>query len=181
MSQYHADYTNFQVSISREEALKQLIESYEALCDGQNNWVSNLSNLSSLLWHCYKSLQLNINWAGFYVLDNNTINKNEQQLILGPFQGKVACQLIPFGKGVCGTCASTLKTQVVKNVHEFPGHIACDGKTKSEIVVPIINQVANKCIGVIDIDCLDYDGFSQEIDGKYLEILARKIVETCKF
>lgn len=146
-----------------------------ALTTNQDNWICNLANASSLLWHAYRTLSVNINWAGFYV----TQKSNSEELILGPFQGKVACQLINYGKGVCGIAASTKETQVVPDVNKFPGHIACDGETKSEIVVPIVND-EGKCLGVIDIDCLEYNGFN-EIDKVYLERLAKLIVSTCIF
>ncbi|SCW03913.1 LAFE_0H01794g1_1 [Lachancea fermentati] len=171
---HHADFTNFS-GVSRRESLEQLLTSYEALADGQNNWVCNLANASSLLWHAYKSLPLDINWAGFYVRDK----KDKEQLILGPFQGKVACQTIKNGKGVCGMAASTGTSQVVPDVNKFPGHIACDGETKSEIVVPLVDGNGN-CLGVIDIDCLEYEGFTN-LDREYLERLAALIIRTCDF
>ncbi|KAL3232783.1 Free methionine-R-sulfoxide reductase [Nakaseomyces bracarensis] len=170
---HHADYTNFNTT-DRKEALQLLVDSYEALALDQRNWVCNLSNASSLLWHAYKSINVNVNWTGFYI----TVPEKEEML-LGPFQGKVACQTIEFGKGVCGASASTQETQVVGDVDKFPGHIACDGETKSEIVVPIVTK-DRKTLGVIDLDCLDYNGFS-DIDKQYLEKLAALIVETCDF
>ena len=170
---HHADYTHFAGENGREEVLKSLILSYRSLSEGQDDWVCNLSNASSLLWHAYTSLNVDINWCGFYI---TRMDKNEE-LLLGPFQGKVACQSIPFGKGVCGTAASTQETQVVMDVNKFPEHIACDGETLSEIVVPILSP-EGKTLGVIDLDCLDYNGFG-EIDKKYLEQLAKLIVETC--
>lgn len=102
-------------------------------------WNSNTANTASLLWHALHALPSpsnKVNWAGFYVLDSTT----SSQLILGPFQGKVACQTIHFGKGVCGTAAQSKVTQLVPDVEEFPGHIACDGDSKSEIVVPILKD-----------------------------------------
>lgn len=101
---------------------------------------SNLSNAASLLWHALHALPApssHTNWAGFYVLDPSSPTN---QLILGPFQGKVACQTIRFGRGVCGTAASTKTTQLVADVEEFPGHIACDAESASEIVVPILQD-----------------------------------------
>jgi L-methionine (R)-S-oxide reductase len=98
---------------------------------------SNFSNTASLLWHAYHSLpspSSSVNWAGFYF----TSPTNASQLLLGPFQGQVACQTINFGRGVCGTAAKQAKTQLVEDVEQFPGHIACDGKSRSEIVVPIV-------------------------------------------
>jgi L-methionine (R)-S-oxide reductase len=98
---------------------------------------SNFSNTASLLWHAYHSLSApssSVNWAGFYF----TSPTNPSRLLLGPFQGQVACQTIAFGRGVCGTAAKEQKTQLVEDVENFPGHIACDGKSKSEIVVPVV-------------------------------------------
>lgn len=130
----HADAANFASGTSKEQAYFQLLESMTSLAESERNWVCNLANASSLLWHMYQSLDpplSSVNWAGFYVrLDANS-------LILGPFQGKVACQRISMGKGVCGTAAREGKTQLVPDVHLFPGHIACDQETSSEIVVPI--------------------------------------------
>lgn len=172
---HHADYTDFDEVNSREEALEMLIMSYKSLSEDQDDWVCNLSNASSLLWHAYTSLNVNVNWTGFYI----TKKDKDNELLLGPFQGKVACQSIMFDKGVCGAAASTQKTQVVMDVNKFPDHIACDGETLSEIVVPIVS-VEGKTLGVIDLDCLDYNGFG-ETDKKYLEQLAKLIVETCNF
>lgn len=172
VEKHHADYTSFSDS-SKKETLETLVMSYDALAASQTNWVCNLSNASSLLWHAYKSLGINVNWTGFY------LTHKENSMLLGPFQGKVACQEIDFGRGVCGAAASSQKTQVVEDVNKFPGHIACDGETKSEIVVPIISK-DEKTLGVIDLDCLDYSAFD-EVDRKYLEQLAARIVETCIF
>ena len=100
---------------------------------------SNLANAASLLWHALHALPRpsnQTNWAGFYVLDSS----KPDQLILGPFQGKVACQTIAFGRGVCGKAAQTGETQLVPDVELFPGHIACDGDSRSEIVVPIVQR-----------------------------------------
>lgn len=104
----------------------------------------------------------------------------KQQLILGPFQGKVACQTIAFGRGVCGTAASTQTTQLVPDVEQFPGHIACDGDSKSEIVVPIVagEGGSRKVVAIIDIDCAVLNGFD-EVDKKYLEQLAELLGRSC--
>jgi len=166
--QHHADYTNFKSS-SKKETLEQLVFSYEALSNDLTNWVANLSNASSLIWHAYHSLKIPVNWAGFYVIDP----KDPDQLILAPFQGKVACQTIKIGKGVCGTAAGNRETQVVPDVNKFPGHIACDGETQSEIVVPIVDK--NGVLrGVLDIDCLVQEAFN-EIDKDFLEQVAKLI------
>lgn len=171
---HHADYTNYESGMSKKDMLEQLVMSYEALSSECTNWVANLSNCASLLWYGYHSLGVPINWAGFYVDDAD----HENQLILGPFQGKVACQTIEFGKGVCGSAISSNNTQLVRDVNTFPGHIACDGDTKSEIVVPIVS--GDKRLGVLDIDCLDYNGFD-ECDQQYLEKLVSIIIASCKF
>lgn len=195
---HHADYTNFSnssSSSSKRETLQQVLDAYTAL--ETPYLISNLSNCASLLWHAYHSLGINVNWSGFYIdhqyqisnvkigNDHNSIetegtSSTPKLLILGPFHGKVACQSIQWGKGVCGTAASTAETQVVPNIDEFPGHIACDGETKSEIVVPIkVNMpesvektLSSVVVGVIDLDCLDLNGFD-DIDKEYLEQLAK--------
>ncbi|CAG88427.1 DEHA2E19514p [Debaryomyces hansenii CBS767] len=169
---HHADYTSYSNDGGKEEILQSVVDSYEALSYDTRNWVANLANCSSLLWHAYHSMKINVNWSGFYVLNE----PRTDELILGPFQGKVACQIIKFGKGVCGNAASSAKTQLVPNVNEYPGHIACDGETQSEIVVPIVNK--GQVVGVLDIDCLTLEGFD-DIDVKYLEQLATLIGNTC--
>lgn len=169
----HADYSNFDTATqTKAELLENVILSYQALAESQTNWVANLANCSSLLYHAYENSH--VNWAGFYVVDKEV----DESLILGPFMGKVACQSIKIGNGVCGTAAKTLTTQLVCNVDEFPGHIACDGDTKSEIVVPIIQD--GVLMAVLDIDCLELNGFD-ETDVKYLEQLAGLVANTCKF
>jgi L-methionine (R)-S-oxide reductase len=143
--------------------------------DGQRNWVANTANCASLLWHMYHSLPSPsnaVNWAGFYVVDPS----RPSQLILGPFQGKVACQTIQIGKGVCGTVASQATSILLEDVESFPGHIACDGDSKSELVVPIVSN--EKIVGVIDIDCAEHGGFDEE-DKERLEILAKVLGEGC--
>ncbi|KAI3400097.1 hypothetical protein diail_4327 [Diaporthe ilicicola] len=210
----HADASTFAEGISKDEALQQVLDQAAALFDGQTNWVAaaaaaaveafglvtrlllisssceqvaNLANTASLLWHAYKSLPLpskDVNWAGFYVLDPSSHGK---RLILGPFMGQVACQTIDFGRGVCGTAASARQTQLVPDVEVFPGHIACDGASRSEIVVPITvdvvspeegGHVEKKVVGIIDIDCAEKNGFD-ETDKRYLEELAALLGRAC--
>ncbi|GMM38078.1 L-methionine (R)-S-oxide reductase [Saccharomycopsis crataegensis] len=176
---HHGDYSRFSQT-EKHEVLEQIVESYQALADGQTNWVCNLANAASLLWHGYHSLAppsrgKSVNWAGFYVMDKNV----SEQLILGPFQGLVACQTIKIGRGVCGTAAGEKLTQLVPDVEKFPGHIACDGITKSEIVVPIVDA-EGVVRGVIDLDNTELEGFD-EVDQKYLELLAKSIAETCEW
>ena len=138
----------------------KLCTELSALTDGVPHKISNLANASALLW---SSLE-NINWAGFYLIENN-------KLILGPFQGKPACIEIPLGKGVCGTAAAESRTVLVPNVHEFPGHIACDSASNSEIVIPLYDK--NKSLfGVLDIDSPLFDRFTEE-DKTGLEKFAR--------
>ena len=118
---------------------------------------------------------------GFYTLDAS--DSSGKSLILGPFQGKIACQSIAFGRGVCGAAAQTQQTQLVPNVHEFPGHIACDSESNSEIVVPVVvddasGQGGKKLVAIIDIDCAVVNGFDQ-VDAKYLEELAELLAQSC--
>ena len=121
----------------------------EALTSDVNNLIANLSNVSALL-----NLELaDINWVGFYLVDGD-------KLVLGPFQGKPACVTIPVGKGVCGTAVSTDSIQLVKNVHEFSGHIACDSASNSELVLPI-HDTAGRVVAVLDIDSPTIGRFSQ--------------------
>ncbi|KAJ4405691.1 hypothetical protein N0V82_010272 [Gnomoniopsis sp. IMI 355080] len=191
----HADASRFAQGVGKEEALRQVLEQAEGLIDGQRNWVlttvftlarRNLANASSLLWHAYKSLPApskEVNWAGFYVLDPSS-PPSHPSLILGPFQGKVACQTIAFGRGVCGTAAQTQQTQLVPDVDQFPGHIACDDDSKSEIVVPITvevlhnGRVENKVVAIIDVDCAVANGFD-EVDRRWLEALAAALGRGC--
>ena len=137
-----------------------LLKQIEAVIDKDIPLVSNLANISALLY-----TMEDINWAGFYLFDKG-------RLVLGPFQGEVACTIIPLGKGVCGTSAERKETIIVDNVHEFKGHIACSSKSKSEIVVPIIK--ANNLIGVIDIDSPIYSRFSNS-EKEFLEKVATLI------
>ncbi|OHE92893.1 GAF domain-containing protein [Colletotrichum orchidophilum] len=177
----HADASNFADGVTKEEAYEQVLLQAQGLLDGQRNWTTtNLANTASLLWHAYHSLPSPanaVNWAGFYVLDPAAPTPTpSKSLILGPFMGKVACQQIPFGRGVCGAAAATRKTQLVADVEAFPGHIACDGDSKSEIVVPIV--VGEKLVAIIDVDCAQKDGFD-EVDRVWLERLAVLLAEGC--
>ncbi|KAJ9614040.1 hypothetical protein H2200_002176 [Cladophialophora chaetospira] len=184
----HADYSHFTKNgvQTKAAAYQQLYESLTSLVEDQRNWVCNLANAASLLWHLYHSLPSDIssggsavNWAGFYVLDPSA---PEKQLILGPFMGKVACQTITLGKGVCGTAAvgrdgsGKAETLLVKDVEAFPGHIACDGDSRSEIVVPM--RANEKVVGVIDIDCAELNGFDEE-DQRGLEAIADLLGRSC--
>lgn len=120
-----------------------------SLAEEEANYLPLLSNASALIFEGLTDL----NWAGFYLM-------NKGSLLLGPFQGKVACIRIPLGKGVCGTAAAKNETILVDNVHEFPGHIACDGASNSEIVIPIHQN--KEVVGVLDIDSPKFSRFSNE-------------------
>ncbi|CAI6332420.1 unnamed protein product [Periconia digitata] len=175
----HADASTFEEGLSKKEVYAQVLEQARLLFDGQSNWVCNFSNTASLLWHAYHSLPSSapssrVNWSGFYFTDP----KNPSQLILGPFHGQVACQSIAFGRGVCGAAAKTGLTQLVEDVDSFPGHIACDGASKSEIVVPIVK--GGKVVAIIDVDCAELNGFTTE-DQEALEELAKLLAEACEF
>lgn len=145
----------------KETFYKILNVKLEGLLASESNWLANLSNASA---HLYTNLET-INWAGFYFL-------NEGELILGPFQGRTACTRIKIGKGVCGTAVAQKATQLVPDVHLFPGHIACDGASSSEIVVPIIKD--GVIYGVLDIDSPIKERFD-ETDLKYLEAFVQKL------
>lgn len=143
---------------------KMLCKQLESLIQNVPHRVANLANASALLWQAISD----INWAGFYVLEGDI-------LVLGPFQGKPACIEIPVGKGVCGTAVAEKATQLVANVHEFPGHIACDGASNAEIVVPIYKNGA--IFGVLDIDSPVFSRFTEE-DRAGLENFVKVLEES---
>ncbi|KAK2061773.1 GAF domain-like protein [Colletotrichum caudatum] len=177
----HADASNFTSGVTKEEAYEQVLLQAEGLFDGQRNWVCNLSNAASLLWHAYHSLpqpSASVNWAGFYVLDPVASVPGRPSLILGPFMGKVACQTIPFGRGVCGAAAAARETRLVPDVDAFPGHIACDGDSRSEIVVPVVVDGGDRLVAIIDVDCAVTHGFD-DVDRLWLEKLAALLAKSC--
>lgn len=139
----------------KNESYELLCSQLEALLDNETNLIANLSNTSALLNQGLKD----INWVGFYLLDNNVLH-------LGPFQGKVACMHILVGKGVCGTAVTKDQTILVENVHKFQGHIACDSASNSEIVIPI--HRGGQILGVLDIDSPSVSRFDST-DKVYLE------------
>ena len=150
---------------NKAELYRLLIEQLKALLEGETNVIPNLSNASALLNGALKD----INWVGFYLLKDN-------ELLLGPFQGKPACIHIPIGKGVCGSAIAQNKTQLIKDVHSFPGHIACDSATNSEIVIPL--RDGNQLVGVLDIDSPLPARFDEE-DQEGLEAFARVLQSGC--
>ena len=138
-----------------------------ALAEADASWLPVFANASALLWDCFPS----INWAGFYIV-------NQGSLLLGPFQGKVACIRIPIGKCVCGTAVLEDATQRIDNVHLFPGHIACDSASNSELVIPIHHD--GKVVALLDMDSPIYNRFSEN-DQKELESFVRTLEEITEF
>ncbi|PKM94380.1 MAG: hypothetical protein CVU84_09930 [Firmicutes bacterium HGW-Firmicutes-1] len=149
----------------KEDMYKQLLMSAKGLMAGERDMIANLANLSSLIYHTMEE----VNWAGFYLHKTN-------QLVLGPFHGRPACIRIDLGKGVCGNAAKNRETIVVYNVHKFEGHIACDGETLSEIVVPMIAN--EELIGVLDIDSIRIGKFD-DVDKRFLEELVSIFITEC--
>ncbi len=123
----------------KQELYRQLAAAADALTAGEPDAIANMANVSALLWESLPDL----NWAGFY-------RNLGGELVLGPFQGRAACIRIPFGKGVCGAAAATLEPQCIADVHAFPGHIACDSASESELVVPIVHE--GQLLAVLDLD-----------------------------
>ena len=144
--------------MNKEKNYKLLLKQAGSLLQGEHDLIANMSNISALLFNGLPE----VSYAGFYRF-------KEQELILGPFQGPVACMHIQLGKGVCGKAAETGQIQIVPNVHEFSGHIACDANTNSEIVVPIIHN--KKLVAVLDLDSNSFARFDQ-IDAEYLQKIA---------
>ncbi len=156
---------SFNLSLQPEQSDEQiyhdLLPQIKALLDAQDNIISNLSNFSAILKQAFTK----ISWVGFYFFDG-------EKLVLGPFQGNVACTTIGMGRGVCGTSALQRETVIVADVHAFPGHIACDSGSNSEIVVPLVRN--GNLVGVLDIDSYSFNAFSAT-DKKYLEQAAQFI------
>jgi len=153
--------------IKKEEKLQEMNQALKALIQPEGDWLANLANSSALLFEFMDD----INWAGYYIWKND-------QLVLGPFQGKTACVRIEEDKGVCGTAYSQRKIMLVEDVHQFPGHIACDPNSKSEIVLPII--VAGEVIAVLDIDSPQKSRFD-ELDRKYLKEFVDILIDETDF
>ncbi|WP_433660397.1 GAF domain-containing protein [Nocardia sp. CA-128927] len=157
-------FTVAELTGDRTEQYRQLAAQAAALVAGEPDRVANAANLASLVFHALPEL----NWVGFYFFDGN-------ELVVGPFQGQPACVRIPIGKGVCGTAAQTRETQLVPDVHAFPGHIACDAETRSEVVIPLVHNGA--LVGVFDLDSPKPDRFD-EIDKDGLESVARAFLDS---
>ena len=161
MSTYAAQTYDFKNS---DVAWSDLARDLSALLSGERDLVANAANTAALIWDALPGL----NWAGFYLYKSG-------ELVLGPFQGKPACVRIAIGKGVCGTAAARRTTVVVEDVHAFPGHIACDSASNSEIVVPLLR--GDELLGVLDLDSPLHARFGA-VEARGLEALARIFVES---
>ena len=152
-----------QTDLDPAERYRQLADAADSLTDGEPDAVANMANLAALLWEFIPGL----NWAGFYrAVDGG--------LVLGPFIGRPACIRIPFGQGVCGAAASSGETQLVDDVHAFPGHIACDAASESELVVPVVRD--GEVVAVIDLDAPTKGRF-RKVDAAGVEALAKRIAD----
>jgi L-methionine (R)-S-oxide reductase len=151
-------------ALSKTELYANLQSQLRSLLEGERDFIANAANFSSLLFHSL----LDVNWAGLYLMKDG-------ELVLGPFQGKPACVRIAVGKGVCGAAAEQRETILADNVHEFPGHIACDSDSNSEIVVPLIKH--ERLIGVLDLDSPLFARFDDE-DAQGLNELAEIFIES---
>ncbi|WP_223642207.1 GAF domain-containing protein [Planococcus sp. 4-30] len=156
-------FTQTDYSGSSLEQYTMLSKQLQALLEGENNSIANLSNASALL----NQFLERTNWVGFYLMEDG-------ELVLGPFQGLPACVRIPVGKGVCGTAVSDKKTILVDDVQSFPGHIACDAASRSEIVIPLMKE--DQVIGVLDIDSPELSRFTEE-DRQGLELFAEVLAK----
>ena len=155
------------VSGSKSEIYEELVRQARGLLDGERDLIANTANLSALIWQMVPDL----NWAGFYFLKGG-------ELVLGPFQGKPACVRIAVGKGVCGTAVARRATVLVEDVHAFPGHIACDSASNSELVVPLIKGGQVK--GVLDLDSPLFSRFDGE-DRRAFETVVKLLVDGTDF
>ena len=155
---------NSTAQLPKEAAYREIQQQLAALFAGERNGLANAANMSALL---YEALP-NLNWVGFYFLQAG-------ELVLGPFQGKVACVRIALGRGVCGTAAERRETVIVADVHAFPGHIACDAASRSEIVIPLIKD--GRLLGVLDIDSPQIARFDED-DGVGLNAVAALLVQS---
>jgi GAF domain-containing protein len=152
---------DFKIEAADKPALyRELVQAADALTDGEPDVIANMANVAALLWESLSDL----NWAGFY-------RNVGGELVLGPFQGRAACIRIPFGKGVCGAAAATREPQCVDDVDAFPGHIACDSASVSELVVPIVHEDA--LIGVLDLDSPRRARFDREDVAGCVELARR--------
>jgi GAF domain-containing protein len=157
-------FTSTGLSGSKPEQYADVAALLRALLAGERDRIANAANLSALVYHALPAL----NWVGFYFFDG-------RELVVGPFQGQPACVRIPLDKGVCGAAASTRQTQRVADVNAFPGHIACDSASRSEIVVPLVR--GDELIGVLDVDSPQLDRFDAD-DQRGMEAIAQIFLES---
>lgn len=158
--------------MTKQQTYQTLLPQIESLVTGETDLIANMANVAAALHEVFGFW-----WTGFYIVRyervNDLTNEGRGELVLGPFQGPIACTRIPYGKGVCGTAWQRAETVIVPNVHEFSGHIACSSASNSEIVVPVIRY--NQVIAVLDIDSKDFNTFD-ETDRLYLEQIARLLL-----
>jgi L-methionine (R)-S-oxide reductase len=154
---------------TKEEKYKTLVPQITALIGDETDLVANLANVAAALKETFHFF-----WVGFYIVKNNAMPAGGPELVLGPFQGPIACTRIGLGKGVCGTSWKEKKTIIVPNVDEFPGHIACSSASKSEIVVPVFNK-QNEVVMVLDVDSDQLNSFDST-DQRYLEQVVSALV-----
>lgn len=150
--------------MSKSEFYRSMLLQVEAIISGEHDTIANMANISAILFNAFDD----VNWAGFYRLQNN-------ELVLGPFQGQVACIRIPVGRGVCGTAVAQRTIQLVDDVHQFSGHIACDAASNSEVVIPVYKN--DQVIAVLDIDSISYSRFDHE-DAKGLQAIVHALEHT---
>ena len=155
--------------MDKDQKYKDVSAQILAVTAGEENIIARMASLSCLLSEAFDSFF----WTGFYLVDD----QKPDELVVGPYQGSLGCLRIAFGRGVCGAAAATGETQIVDNVHDFPGHIACDSRSVSEIVVPVFNP-AGDLIAVLDVDSTREGNFD-EMDRRYLEQLVADVFARC--
>lgn len=164
-----AEVLTISESTDKSERYKSLIPQIESLVSGEPDVVANLSNIAAALRQ-----SMNFFWVGFYIVKNNAMPAVEQELVLGPFQGSIACTRIAFGKGVCGACWKEKKVMLVPNVDEFPGHIACSSDSKSEIVLPAFKGTDVALVLDVDSDKLnDFDKTDELYLGQVMRLIEK--------
>jgi GAF domain-containing protein len=154
---------SFDPAAAKAERYRDLVPQLDALFEGEPDLIANLANAAAAIKECVTAAS----WVGFYV-------RRGDELVLGPFQGKVACVRIALGRGVCGTAAAEARTVLVEDVEQFPGHIACDAGSRSEIVVPVITPGDGRVVAVLDVDSYDLAAFDAD-DAVGLEAVARRL------
>lgn len=164
-----AEVLTISESTDKSERYKSLIPQIESLVSGEPDVVANLSNIAAALRQ-----SMNFFWVGFYIVKNTAMPAGEQELVLGPFQGPIACTRIAFGKGVCGACWKEKKVMLVPNVDEFPGHIACSSDSKSEIVLPAFKGSDVALVLDVDSDKLnDFDKTDELYLGQVMRLIEK--------